>query len=266
MATHRGDYLRQFLTIAALVLTLVVNTLAATVGINGRLTGAISDEFPVYFTPAGYVFSIWGVIYVGLIVYAVFQALPRQRANPLLRRIAPWFIAGCLANTGWILLWHYDQIPASLALMVLLLFSLIVIYLILDTGRVPAPSRQRWFVQLPFSIYLGWITVATVANATVVLYDLSWNGWGLAEELWAVIVIGAAALIAGVLSLRHGDIAYVAVIVWSLVGIIVGQGARSLPVAIMAGAMAVIVVLTLLVSVPNRRRRLLGSVHIHPGA
>ena len=176
------DTLRQILIVVAVAATIVVNGLASTSLINGRQTGAISDMFPVLFTPAGYVFSIWGLIYLGLIAYAVFQALPAQRENPRLRSIGNLFLVASLANIVWIFLWQYLQFPLTIVAMLILLGALIGIYLRLDIGRSQPPRAERWLVNLTFSIYLGWITVATIANATILLSYLNWNGFGISER------------------------------------------------------------------------------------
>ena len=170
------DLARQILVILAVLATITVNALANILPINGQGTGEISDRFQVYFVPAGYVFSIWGVVYLGWLAYAIYQALPAQRNNPLLRAIALPFIVNGLANSAWIFAWHYNQFGWSLLAMLVVLASLIIIYLRLGIGTQPAPTSQRWLVNLPFSIYLGWITVATIANVTDVLYWLGWNG------------------------------------------------------------------------------------------
>ena len=111
-------------------------------------------------------FSIWGLIYLGLIAYAIFQALPSQRENPRLRATGWWIVLGGLANSAWIFLWHYEQFPLTLVAMLVLLVTLIMTYLGLGSGRTSVPPAERWLARLPFSIYLGWITVATVANVT----------------------------------------------------------------------------------------------------
>ncbi len=160
------DLTRQILIVLAVVATIAVNGLANALPINGLQTGEISDSFPVYFTPAGYVFAIWGVIYLGLLAYAVYQALPAQRQSPRLRSIRTLFLVGSLANIAWIFLWHYQLFPLTLVAMLVLLGTLIGIYLRLRIGRTSPPLVERLAVDLPFSIYLGWITVATIANVT----------------------------------------------------------------------------------------------------
>ena len=219
------DILRQIAVILTIIATLVVNGLANALPLNGQNTGQISDRFDVYFVPAGYVFSIWGLIYLGLIVFAIFQALPAQRENPRLRATGWWISLGGLANSAWIFLWHYEQFPLTLVAMLVLLGTLIVTYLRLGIGRTSAPAAETWAVRLPFSIYLGWITVATVANVTSLLDYLNWDGFGIAPEIWMGIVLAAVLVIAVLMNFTRRDVAYAAVILWALAGISVKHAA-----------------------------------------
>jgi tryptophan-rich sensory protein len=249
------DIIRQAVNVLATVLVITVNALANTLPLNGLTTGEISDRFDVYFVPAGYVFSIWGLIYLALVGFTVYQALPSQRENSHLRRIGYLYALSCVANAAWIFLWHYEQFPWTLLAMVVLLLLLITIYLRLRIGLDRVPPADTWLVHVPFSIYLGWITVATVANVTSLLDFLNWNAWGVAPELWAILMLIIAGLIACAVSLTRGDVAYVLVIIWAFAGIVVKQ-ADTLSVAITAGVMAGIVLLTLLIGVPLRMDRL----------
>ncbi|MFZ6029465.1 MAG: tryptophan-rich sensory protein [Chloroflexota bacterium] len=219
------DILRQITVIVTVVGTLIVNGLANALPINGQTTGEISDRFDVYFVPAGYVFSIWGVIYLGLIAYAIFQALPSQRENPRLRATGWWISLSGVANSTWIFLWHYEQFVGTVVVMLLLLATLIVTYLRLGIGRTNVPSAETWAVRLPFSIYLGWITVATVANITALLDHLNWDGFGIAPEIWMSIVLAVVLTISASISFTRRDVAYTAVILWALAGIAVKHAA-----------------------------------------
>ncbi len=219
------DIPRQILVILSVLVTLVVNILANALPLNGQNTGQISDRFNVYFVPAGYVFSIWGLIYIGLIVYAVYQALPSQRENPRLRATGWWIVLGGLANSAWIFLWHYNQFPLTLVAMLLLLATLIVTYLRLRVGQTAVTSGEKWAVHLPFSIYLSWITVATVANITDVLDFLKWDRFGIAPEIWMGIVLAAVLAIAALMNFTRRDVAYATVLLWALAGISVKQAA-----------------------------------------
>lgn len=213
------NLIRQIINLVAVFATITMNILANALPLNGLNTGEISDRFEVYFVPAGYVFAIWFLIYVGLIAFGIYQALPSQRENPRLVRVGYLFVLSCLANIAWLFMWHYEQFVGSLVAMLVLLGCLIAIYLRLGIGRSQVPAAERWLVQVPFSIYLGWITVATVANITDVLFFLEWDGWGLSAEAWFVIVLGAVAAIATSMALLRSDVAYLLVLVWALIGI-----------------------------------------------
>jgi len=221
----KNDKLRQIAVVLSILVMIIVNGLANALPINGQNTGEISDRFDVYFVPAGYVFSIWGLIYLALIVYAIYQALPAQRDNPRLRAVGWWVCLGSLANTVWIFLWHYEQFPLTVLVMLVLLASLIINYLRLGTGRSRVSRTETWAVRVPFSIYLGWITVATVANITALLDYLKWNGFGITEEVWMGIVLAAVLVIALLMNFTRRDVAYALVILWALAGIAVKHAA-----------------------------------------
>jgi hypothetical protein len=216
-----GDIVRQTVNVLALLGTVVANGLANALPLNGQATGEISDRFDVYFVPAGYVFSIWGLIYLSLGAFVVYQALPGQRDNPALRRVGYLFALSCVANVAWLFLWHYERFPLTIVAMLALLLLLIGIYLRLGIGRAPASTAERWFVRVPFSIYLGWVTVATIANASQLLVYLNWGGWGISPEVWTLIMLGAATAITAAVAITRGDVAYGLVIVWAFVGIAV---------------------------------------------
>lgn len=222
------DVFRQTMIVLLVLLTIVVNGLANALPLNDLTTGEISDRFEVYFVPAGYVFSIWGLIYLGLIGYAIYQALPSQRQNPRLQSIGGFFMLASLANIAWLFLWHYEQFVGTLVAMLVLLISLIVIYLRLGIGRGIVSTAESWLVRLPFSIYLGWISVATVANVTSLLDYLDWDGFGLSPEVWMIIVLVVVVVIAGLMSVTRRDIAYALVILWALAGIAVKHASVTL--------------------------------------
>jgi len=213
------DTLRQYINLLAVIGTIMINGLANALPLNGQSTGEISDRFQVYFVPAGYVFSIWGLIYICLIAFAVYQMLPSQRENPRLRRIGYLFALSCLANVAWLFLWHYEYFVATVVVMLILLLLLIAIYLRLQIGKIQVAPLERWCVNIPFSIYLGWITVATIANVTSLLDYIQWDGWGISPLTWTLIMLIAGVGIASAMSFTRGDIAYMLVIIWAYVGI-----------------------------------------------
>ncbi len=248
------DKTRQLLNVIATVAVLVVNGLANALPLNGLNTGQISDQFNVLFVPAGYVFSIWGLIYVGLIAFAIYQALPSQRDNPHLRRIGWWYALGCAANCAWIFLWHYQVFVWTLVAMLTLLASLIAIYLRLDIGRAKVQTAEFWATHVPFSVYLGWISVATIANVTDVLDYIGWGGWGLSPEAWAVLMLAAAGILTLVMGLTRSDAAYALVIAWAAIGIGVKQAPTSPEVARNAWLLAIVALCVAIASIARRSR------------
>jgi len=205
--------------------TIVVNALATTLPINNKTTGELSDMYPNLFTPAGLTFAIWGLIYVLLAIFVVYQLIPSVRRDArkvdFVQRIGPLFFISCLANIGWIFAWHYEMVSLSLVMMLILLGCLLAIYLRLNIGKSEAPKAEKYFVHLPFSVYLGWITIATIANVTALLVNTNWSAWGLGEQFWAVAVIIVGIAIALSVLFTRKDIFYCLVVDWALLGILI---------------------------------------------
>jgi hypothetical protein len=213
------DTLRQIVVVLVILATITINVLANALPFNGLNTGQISDSFHVYFVPAGYVFAIWGIIYIGLLAYMIYQALPAHKENPRMRSTGWWVALGGVANSAWIFLWHFQHFAYTLIAMLTLLVTLIVVYLRLRTGSQPVSAGENWAVRIPFSIYLGWITVATIANISDVLYYIGWNGFGLRPQVWMAIVLAAVVAISLLMSFTRRDLAYTLVLLWALIGI-----------------------------------------------
>lgn len=204
--------------------TVIVNWLANALPLNNITTGAVSDLYQNLFTPAGLTFAIWGLIYVLLAIFVIYQLLPSVRRDPqkadFVQRIGPFFFISCLANMGWIFAWHYQNIALSLVLMLVLLGCLLMIYLRLNIGATEATKPGKYLVHLPFSVYLGWITIATIANVAALLVDLNWGTFGLGEQFWAVTVIIVGIAIALSVIFTRKDIYYGLVVDWALLGIL----------------------------------------------
>jgi translocator protein len=216
---------RQTVTIVITLLTIVLNVLANALPFNGQGTGEISDRFEVLFVPAGYVFSIWSLIYIGLIAFTVFQAKSNQANNPLLDRIAPFYWVANMANNVWLFFWHWELFPLTLLAMLIILVSLVYLYLQFRNNPEPLSPAEKRNVKLPFSLYLGWISVATIANVSQVLYFIGWDGFGLAPEMWTVIMLLVATILGLLMLLREWDIAFGLVLVWAFIGIALKQSA-----------------------------------------
>ena len=213
----------QITNVVGFIAVIAVNILANALPINGKTTGELSDSYPNLFVPAGYVFAIWGVIYLLLLMFTVYQASPKRRGAQFLGKIGYLFGISCVANVVWIFLWHYELVFLSLVAMFTFLGSLILIYLRLDIGRGEPLREERLYVHLPFSVYLGWITVAPIANVVAALVSINWDGFGLGEVTWTVAMISIAVILTLLNIQTRVDIGYALVIVWALGGIIVKQ-------------------------------------------
>ena len=247
---------RQLLNVLGLVIALTVNAMATLLPLNGLNTAQISDRFPVLIVPAGYVFSIWGIIYLGLIAFTIYQALPGQRENPRLQKLGLWFFFSSLANALWLISFHYLQFGLAMVIMLVLLGTLIRIHTKLGIGKEIVKPVERWLVNLPFSIYLGWITVAAIANAAQLLYSVHWDGFGIAAEVWTLIMLAAAVIISALMSFTRRDVGYSLVLVWAFAGIAIKQFA--LPIvsgAAWLAAAAVVVFLVLAIVLEPVRSR-----------
>lgn len=206
----------------AFVITVYVNGLANAIPINGKTTGELSDLYPNLFVPIGFTFSIWGVIYLLLLVFIIYQliaAFGKTTNSSFISRIGPWFIISAIANCSWILAWHYMLTGLSMIIMIVLLISLIKMYLNLRDNESTISKSERYAVLVCFSVYLGWITVATIANATAVLVGLGWNGGGIDPSTWAMVMIIIASLIGVYFAWLKHDPFYALVIIWALYGI-----------------------------------------------
>lgn len=214
--------------------TVIVNGLANALPLNNRTTGELSDQYPNLFVPAGLTFSIWGVIYILLAIFVIYGLIVAIKKNTqkssFIENIGILFFISCLANIGWIFAWHYEVLPLSLILMLVLLGSLITIYLRLHIGRSDSIQSEKYLVHLPFSVYLGWITIATIANVTALLVDVNWNAFGLGEQFWAVAVIIVGIAIAISVLFTRRDIYYCLVVGWALLGILLKRLVDSTPV------------------------------------
>ncbi|ANC77068.1 hypothetical protein ABE65_009740 [Fictibacillus phosphorivorans] len=205
---------RAILNIVALAAVIFVNYLANALPLNGQTTGELSAKYNVLITPAGYVFSIWGLIYLLLTIWVIVQVLPQNRDKPVYENIGLWFVLNCILNCTWIFVWHYEFLGLSWLVMIGLLLSLIMIY-----TKIQNQDNKSPFVRLPFSVYLGWISVATIVNTAVVLKYSGWNGFALSSVTWTVIMLLVGTGLAIFFTLLNKDVIYPLVFVWAYVGI-----------------------------------------------
>lgn len=202
-------------TTLAFALTLLVNALANVLPINGLNTGEVSNLYPSLFTPAGITFSIWSVLYLLQIGFVIFSWTTKdERVSKLL----PAFIFICILNASWILLWHYLHPGLSVVVMLSMLTTLAYIFLQIQQAAF-STKKEYALVVLPFTLYFAWICVATIANVSAWLVSISWTGFGITPEIWTMMMMIVATLLAFYISFRFHSFAFVLVVIWALGGI-----------------------------------------------
>lgn len=199
--------------ILAYMLMITVNVLASILPLNGQTTGEISNKLDVLFTPAGYVFSIWGLIYLLLGMWIMRQFPEKRRNLPIYKRTSKLFILTCILNSLWIFAWHYEYFLISVFVMISLLFALISLY------RKAKNSDPDFLDIVPFSTYLGWISVATIANSSYYLVYIGLIGTGPPEIWWTYIMLAFSAALALMFRIKKDDWVYPLIFVWAFIGI-----------------------------------------------
>lgn len=195
---------------------ILINALANIIPFNGISTGQVADSYPNLFAPAGVTFSIWGLIYLLLGAFILFHLSQKKEAGVLnLDLIGQYFIISSIANGFWIIAWHFLNIYLSMFLMLVILASLIKISF--EVNKSPLSIKERYLVRLPFSIYFGWINVATIANATVLFVSLGWVGF---EEIGTVVILISGLIISGFTTLKLKNLPFGFVAVWAYIGIL----------------------------------------------
>lgn len=244
--------MRRYISILFTLAVLAVNAAANILPINGVNTGEVSARYPTGFTPAGWVFSIWGLIYIGLVAFSVFAARGRNATAVRIRGIEPAYWLSCVANALWIFMWHYGYILASLALMLVILACLIFIYLRLRSTS--ASSRvEQLCVDAPFSLYFGWITTATLANLAAWFHAIGTWPFELPMEDWALLTVVTATAIYTAMGARTHDVIYTLVFGWASLGIVLQTLETSHAVRLAAAAACAVMVVVTAVSVLSLR-------------
>lgn len=213
------------------VIMIGVNALAVFLPINGKTTSEVSDSYPSLFTPAGITFSIWGIIYLALLGFVIYQLWlafsnkEKEKLQKVMTGIKDWFLVSCVANACWLFTWHYELVPVSVALMLILAASLVIIHLNYKINTVPASLQEKLFIYLPFSLYLGWIAIATLANISALLVFACWEGNHQTQVATTVAFIGIGTLLSMLMILLRNNIVYALVSVWAFYGIILKRKA-----------------------------------------
>jgi hypothetical protein len=244
---------------------LAVNTLAVVLPLGGLTPAQISDRYPNLFTPAGLTFSIWGLIYLLLALFILYQFGAKNAKETLLCQINKPFALSSAANAAWIFCWHSLNIPMSTAFTLIMLVCLLWIMRLITAEELRL--SEKFFIKLPFAVYLGWITVAFIANVTAALVSLGWNGFGLTEELWTVIILAVGAVIGIVTGIRFDSKAYLLVLVWAYTGIAIrhlskaGFNGQYTAVIITVFICIALFILTIIrLALKGRRNRITGHI------
>lgn len=208
------------------ILVIAVNFMAVWLPINGQRTGTVAEKYANLLIPAGFTFSIWGVIYLALLGFTIYQLWLAfwgdypQELSRLMTQMRHWWMVSCIANACWLFAWHYEMLPLSMLLMLLLLAALIIIRHNFAIGDTSAHWRERLFIHFPFSLYLGWVSFALVGNITALMVYWGWNGQGISQVAWSVLMISLCAGVSVYMILQHHNIIYGLANVWALYGII----------------------------------------------
>lgn len=242
------DRVRSLLVIVATLATIVFNFYSAAGRINGTTPAEISDQYQTMITPAGYAFAIWSLIYAGLIAFSVFQLLPSNAVR--FRTIRTFFILSCALNCGWIYFWHHGQIAVCFVLIFLLAVTLFLISLNLRTAETPG---EYWLAKVPFGIYFGWVTAATLVNFAILL--VHWNV-NFSDSTWTLVSVALIMLAAGLgvlIRIKLTNYIYPLAIAWALTAIAVKQsGYTSIVAACALGVIiSLIATLSFVVNLPS---------------
>ncbi|NEQ37232.1 MAG: tryptophan-rich sensory protein [Okeania sp. SIO3I5] len=243
MATNtskfNSDIIRQWANLIAILAAFFLNIYVNIAPPSGKTIGEISNTIfkNVLITPASYAFAIWGLIYLGLISFGIYQLLPAQRENQILRRCQYFLVGASLAQIVWIFLFQYQLFTLSVLAMLGILGCLISLYLNLGISYERVSKKDKWLVHYPISIYFAWISVATIVNVACALDNLGWNSSEQVGIVWTIIMLIIGTVIAAIINIQKQDIAYTLVFIWALTAIAI-RHLDILVLAISAGILA----------------------------
>lgn len=239
------DRIRQIVVLVTVIGAAVAANVISAISANGT-TGDISREnFALnYFIPADYVFyTIWPVIYTGLVALAVYQARSSQADNPRYRQAGYWLAFNMVLNASWVVIFAQERFLLAQAVIIVLLVTALIVYRRLDVGNPDLPRTERW-LQIPVRIYVGWLSVATIASTAGVLVTQGWDGAGLSYVAWTVIMLFVGAALGLLVRWRLDDAVYLAVFLYAYIGLVIAHLDRP-TIAIPAGGLAAVFALVL---------------------
>lgn len=230
----------------ALAITVFINYLSNTGVLNGNTMKTVSDKYHNLFTPAGYAFSIWGLIYLmlaGFVVYCFF-GVKKEHERRVVKQVGAWFAISCLINSAWVFAWLYHFTGVSVLLMVALLITLLAILFRTNAERTNPPLHIVAWVWWPFALYGGWISVALIANTAAYLTKIGWTGWGLSQQQWTIAMIVVAGLLNVVVTWRRNLREFALVGAWGLAAVAVANKNTHVQIFTIALITAVIIVVS----------------------
>ena len=205
--------------LVVLGLVLWANGMAGSGALSGESIGLIANRYASTFLPAGWVFSIWSLIYLWLSGFVVYQLLPGQRDNEALARLGwGWAVNGAL-NIAWVVTFSFALFGPALVVMIALLLNLIWISERVGWSQRPLGTAERLWVAYPFGLYLAWISVALIANTFQYLTYLEWGGFGVSGEMWSAIMMAVATGLAAFMVRARGNWLFPLVFGWAFIGI-----------------------------------------------
>lgn len=252
----------------AIVATIVINYLSNTGIFNGNSVENVSDKYHNYFTPDGYAFSIWGLIYFGLLGFvfytgsSLFKKNPEQNNldNDVVLKIGWRFVISCIGNSLWIIAWLYGYIGITVILMFIVLFSLLMIIINTRMELDFHPVKKYLFIFWPFAIYAGWISVALIADIAAWLTKINWSGWGISQIIWTIIVIIIAGLLNVAMVWKRNLREFALVGIWALVAIAISNKNESKSIVYACYIVAAIILISIVISASKNRKRSLGRM------
>lgn len=199
-----------------LLVTLIVNALGGLGIINGLSQKEVSDMFVTLITPSPSTFSIWGVIYSLLIISIIVMIV---KDTPYYKKavngISVLFRLSCITNILWIIAFSYVQIELS----VLLIFILVITLSLICLELLKINDGEHWLLPMTFGMYAGWLFIATVVNTSVMLVKWNWNGFGIADDIWAIIILVIAIILVIVVLSKIRNAMFPVPIAWGYLGI-----------------------------------------------
>ncbi|WP_448572107.1 hypothetical protein [Trichothermofontia sp.] len=235
--------IQRSLVLGAIVLTLLCTIVVNALPLNGLTTSAVTNRYLTYLTPAEFTFGIWGAIDLGLLGFGIYQILPNTFTQSRLPHYWPWVLLNGFATCLWLVLWSYEWLFGSVLAMLGMLLSLIAIYQQLQADRGPTSWLAYGCVQVPFRLYLGWLTLTMMANMAVWLTQSQWDGAGMAAPLWASLLVGVSGVMAGTIAWKFADVAYVIGVLWAYTGIAVRYAMVPVLYPTLIGAIVIVLVL-----------------------